>query len=183
MVDSCHAWTGNCDHEGDVLACREHAGHHVTGLADPPQADLLGIDIGMCLHDLDRIEDDLGPLMSQVGLAKLPRGFTITRLVPGEDRVAGTQHALHDWQVIPEKCAVNRPGAMHEQDDRERAGSSRCAEIADELELTGLEGDLLGPGRLRRLAARDIACQPNRLIFFRLILLIAWRMTMEYTRA
>ena len=37
---------------------------------------------------------------------------------------------------------------MHEQNDRERAGSAGRAEIADDRELPGLEGDLLDLGRL-----------------------------------
>ena len=37
---------------------------------------------------------------------------------------------------------------MHEQDDRERTGPGGRAEIANEGELPGLEGDLLDPGRL-----------------------------------
>jgi hypothetical protein len=52
---------------------------------------------------------------------------------------------------------------MHEQDDRERAPSAfRQAEIADERELTGLEGDLLDPG-LQGLAGRLPIQRPDGL--------------------
>jgi hypothetical protein len=37
---------------------------------------------------------------------------------------------------------------MHEQDDREKPCPGGCTQLANELELSGLEGDLFDPGWL-----------------------------------
>ena len=41
--------------------------------------------------------------------AAFPRGCAVARLVPGEDRVAGPQHPLHNWQVYPNRVRSASP--------------------------------------------------------------------------
>ncbi len=154
LLHSRSAGAGDRDHEGDIAALLENAGHHVARLADPPQADVLRVDVGALLEHLDRIKDDLGSLLRQAAAVDLTGRLAGTRFVPGKRCVTGSEHAPHDRRIRHARGAVVRAVAVHEHDHGVGAAPLRQLQITHHPERPGAKGDLLG-GTLRPATRPD----------------------------